>query len=86
MKIEDLKTYLINDWLIVEIITDSGITGIGQGTFWGQPKATEQVIQEFKDYLVGSNPMQTDYHYQYLIYQHLGYKYHRQLKYYHQPC
>ena len=66
MKIEDLKTYLINDWLIVEIITDSGITGIGQGTFWGQPKATEQVIQEFKDYLVGSNPMQTDYHYQYL--------------------
>ena len=66
MKIEDLKTYLINDWLIVEIITDSGITGIGQGTFWGQPKATEQVIKEFKNYLIGSNPMQTDYHYQYL--------------------
>lgn len=66
MKIEDIKTYLVQDWLIVEISTDMGQVGVGQGTFWGQPTATEQAVLSFKDYLIGKDPLTIDYHYQYL--------------------
>jgi galactonate dehydratase len=66
MKIEDVKTYLVQDWLLVQITTDSGIVGVGQGTFWGQPAASEQALLSFKSYLIGKNPLTIDYHYQYL--------------------
>ena len=66
MKIEDVKTYLVQDWLLVEVSTDSGIVGVGQGTFWGQPAASEQALLSFKPYLIGKDPLTIDYHYQYL--------------------
>ena len=66
MKIEDVKTYLVQDWLLVQISTDSGIVGVGQGTFWGQPAASEQALLSFKSYLIGKDPLTIDYHYQYL--------------------
>ena len=66
MKIEDVKTYLVQDWLLVQITTDSGIVGVGQGTFWGQPAASEQALLSFKSYLIGKDPLTIDYHYHYL--------------------
>ena len=66
MKIEDVTTYLVQDWLLVQITADSGIVGVGQGTFWGQPAASEQALLSFKSYLVGKDPLTIDYHYQYL--------------------
>jgi galactonate dehydratase len=66
MKIERITTYLVEDWLLVTVETDTGIKGVGQSTFWGQPAATVQVIDEFRRYLIGKNPLTIDYHYQYL--------------------
>ncbi len=66
MKIEGVKTYLAQDWLLAEVTTDSGIAGVGQGTFWGQPLASEQALLSFEPYLVGKDPLTIDYHYQYL--------------------
>jgi galactonate dehydratase len=66
MKIERISTYLVEDWLLVTIETDTGIKGVGQSTFWGQPAATAQVIDEFSRYLTGKDPLAMDYHFQYL--------------------
>lgn len=65
MKIEHVQTFFAQDWLVVRIITDTGLNGIGQATFWGQPKATEAVLCEYSGYLKGKDPFTIDYHWQY---------------------
>ena len=66
MKIDRITTYLVEDWLLVTVETDTGLKGVGQSTFWGQPAATARVIDEFSRYLTGKDPLTIDYHFQYL--------------------
>ena len=66
MKIESIETFLVQEWLVVRVHTDTGISGIGQATFWGQPAATAVVVEEFSRYLRGKDPLTIDYHWQYL--------------------
>jgi len=66
MKIEAVQTFLAQDWLLVKVSTDTGLSGIGQATFWGQPNATKAVVEEFSQYLKGKDPLTIDYHWQYL--------------------
>jgi galactonate dehydratase len=66
MKIESVETFLVQDWLVARVRTDTGISGIGQATFWGQPAATAVVVEEFGAYLTGKDPLAIDYHWQYM--------------------
>ena len=66
MKIDKLEHLLLGNSYIVRLTTDTGITGIGQSAFWGYPEATERIVNVFKDYLIGQNPLRIEHHWQHL--------------------
>ena len=67
MQIEEIKSFIINNrYAIVKISTDSGLTGIGEGTLFTQPEATIAIINRFQSYLLGKNPLQMDHHSRFL--------------------
>ena len=66
MRIESIETLLVGDWPLVRIRTDTGLSGVGEGTFWAQPAATTVVVESFKPYLIGQDPLTIDRHWQYL--------------------
>ena len=43
MRIEEIETFLIHQWLVVRVRTDTGISGIGEATFWAQPAARRRL-------------------------------------------
>jgi len=57
MKITEVNTYFVRPrWGFVEIITDEGLTGWGEAVLEGHAKAVLACVQEYKDYLIGSDP------------------------------
>jgi len=50
----------------VRIATDSGLVGLGQSACWAYPAAVHEVIQSFKSYLVGQDPMRIEHHWQHV--------------------
>jgi galactonate dehydratase len=50
----------------VLVRTDSGITGVGQSGTWGYPEAVAAILAAFRPYLVGSDPLRTEHHWQQL--------------------
>ncbi len=66
MKIDKLEHLLLGNSYVVRLTTDTGITGIGQSAFWGYPEATERIVNVFKDYLIGQNPLRIEHHWQHL--------------------
>ena len=67
MKIEQIDAFIVGDWVLAQVRTDSGITGVGEATFWGQQPATVAVIDTFKSYLIGQDPLRIDHHSLYLF-------------------
>ena len=61
MKITDIKTYLVGlsgrNWVYVKVLTDEGIEGIGEAYSVGPDEGTVAVIQDFKRWLIGENPL-----------------------------
>ena len=66
MKIEAVEPHIIGDWVVVSVHTDAGVSGIGEATFWAQPSATVEVVNRFKTYLIGQDPLEIDHHSLYL--------------------
>ena len=66
MKIEDVQTFIIHDWVLVRVHTDEGISGIGEACFHSQLPATIDVVHRFKKYLIGKDPLRIDHHWLYL--------------------
>ena len=56
MKITAVNTYFVRPrWGFVEIETDAGIVGWGEAVLEGHAKAVLACVQEYKDYLIGSD-------------------------------
>ena len=66
VKIEEITSYYIGGGYVIKIRTDSGISGLGQTACWGYPEAVHQIVNRFKDYLIGQNPLRIEHHWQYL--------------------
>ena len=66
VKIEDIASYFIGGGYVIRVRTDSGLTGVGQTACWGYPEAVHQIVERFKDYLVGQDPFRIEHHWQYL--------------------
>ena len=66
MKIQSIETFLVERFVIVRITTDTGIQGIGEATFWAIPKASEAAVNAFKDDLIGMDPGDVDFIWNYL--------------------
>lgn len=66
-RIAEVKTFLVNadtgphadrprgrNWVFVKIVTDNGITGVGEGGGW--PEVVEKGIRELSHFLIGEDP------------------------------
>ena len=62
MKIDQIETFIAVNWMIVRITTDTGISGVGESTFFGWPGASENVVKSFGPYLIGADPLRTEHH------------------------
>jgi len=60
MKVTGIKTFICHayrtNWVFLKILTDSGLSGIGEATLEMRELAVEQAIKELERYLVGRNP------------------------------
>jgi len=66
MKIAEVESLVVGGGQFVRITTDSGLVGTGQTACWGYPGAVDQVVQTFKRYLIGQDPLRIEHHWQYL--------------------
>ncbi|MDG0809912.1 mandelate racemase/muconate lactonizing enzyme family protein [Cohnella rhizosphaerae] len=64
MKITDVRTYIVGNpwknWLFVQLDTDEGLTGLGEGTLNGLAKTVEAAIHELKHLVLGMDPFDVE--------------------------
>ena len=66
MQIDKIESFFIRNGYVIRIHTDTGISGVGQTACWGYPEAVDSIINTFKKYLIGQNPLRIEHHWQYL--------------------
>ena len=66
MKITDVRVLHIDRDLFVQVHTDGGIVGLGESGTWGYLEASGQVVETFKKYLIGQDPLRIEHHWQYM--------------------
>ena len=66
MKIDKIESFFIRNGYVIRIHTDTGISGVGQTACWGYLEAVDSIIETFKKYLIGQNPLRIEHHWQYL--------------------
>jgi galactonate dehydratase len=64
MKIVELKTFVVGNpwknWVFVKVLTDEGLTGIGEATGGLSAKPGEAQVHELKRFVIGEDPMQPE--------------------------
>lgn len=66
MKITGIRTHFVDRYLFVTVHTDAGLVGVGESGTWGFLEASAQVIETYKRYLIGEDPLRIEHHWQYL--------------------
>ena len=60
MRIRAIETHLAGNpwknWMFVRVLTDSGLTGVGEGTLNGFARTTEAAVHEMKQLVIGRDP------------------------------
>jgi len=64
MKIVQIETIPVDCYLFVKVHTDEGISGLGESGAWGYLEASAQVVETFKRYLIGQDPLRIEHHWQ----------------------
>ncbi len=69
-RLADLETFLVGGgrwgWLIVKLVTEDGLYGLGEGSLEGRELSVQAVVHELKRYLVGQDPSRIERHYEVL--------------------
>lgn len=64
MKVTGIKTYICDvyrtNWVLVKIMTDEGLHGVGEATLEHRELAVEAAVRELERYLIGKNPHQIE--------------------------
>lgn len=67
MKITDVEIYTVycyrTNWVFVKVMTDEGISGVGEATLEYKEHAVVGAIEHLKRYLIGKDPTQIELHY-----------------------
>ena len=66
MKITKVTPLMLDRYLLVQIETDSGISGLGESGAWGYLEASKSAIEKYGRYLVGEDPLRIEHHWQYM--------------------
>jgi len=64
MQIAHVETFLVDRFIFLEITTDTGLVGLGEGGAWAFPEATVGTVQRFREYLIGRDPLLIEHHWQ----------------------
>lgn len=62
MKITKVEPLLVHSYLLVQIHTDEGITGLGESGAWGHLEASMAAMVKFGEYLKGQDPFRIEHH------------------------
>jgi galactonate dehydratase len=61
MRITGIETYVVGagwkNWMFVLVLTDEGITGVGEGTLNGFARTNETAVQELAHLAIGEDPL-----------------------------
>lgn len=60
LRIAQVETFAAHQSVFVRLTTESGLTGIGESTAFAFPLAVTEVINSFKDYLIGSDGLNVE--------------------------
>lgn len=66
MKIEKVESFLVRNAYVVRIRTDTGLSGVGQTACWGYPEAVSEVVDQFRTWLIGQDPLRIEHIWQFL--------------------
>ena len=66
MKITNVELLMLDQYLLVQVHTDAGITGLGESGAWGFLEASKGALEKFGRYLVGQDPLKIEHHWQYM--------------------
>ena len=64
MKIASVEPIGVDRYLLVQVHTDAGITGLGESGAWGFLEASQAAMEKFGRYLVGKDPLRIEHHWQ----------------------
>lgn len=71
VKITGLKVFGVSltpdsdrPYVFVKLETDQGVVGWGEGTLEGKAAAVMSCMEDFKEFLIGSDPLQVEHHWQ----------------------
>ena len=71
LKVTGLKVFGVSltpdsdrPYVFVKIETNQGLVGWGEGTLEGKAQAAMSCIEDFRDFLIGKDPMQVEHHWQ----------------------
>jgi galactonate dehydratase len=64
MKIERIKSFLVDRCLLVRVYTDAGIVGTGEAGLWAHHKLVSEAIDGLSAYYVGKDAGRIEHHYQ----------------------
>lgn len=62
MRIDSVETFAAGSSLYVRLTTDSGLSGVGESTCFGWPRAVADVVSSFESYLLGCDPFDVEQH------------------------
>jgi galactonate dehydratase len=69
-RIESIEPVIIHagsrNWVIVKIVTEDGLVGIGEATLEGRSETVSVAVREMSRYLLGKDPRQVERHYQHI--------------------
>ncbi|HTM51574.1 MAG TPA: galactonate dehydratase [Bryobacteraceae bacterium] len=71
IKITNMKVFGVSltpdsdrPFVFVKLETDAGVTGWGEGTLEGKAAAVMACVNDFRDFVIGADPMQVEHHWQ----------------------
>ena len=64
MKITEIRTFLVDSYLLVRVHTDAGIVGNGEAGYWEYHQTTAEHIGAITPYFIGQDPRRIDHHHQ----------------------
>jgi galactonate dehydratase len=80
IKITNMKVFGVSltpdsdrPYVFVKLETDAGVIGWGEGTLEGKAGAVIACVNDFRDFIIGSDPMQVEHHWQ-SMYVHTFYR------------
>jgi galactonate dehydratase len=62
VKIVSITPYVAGHWVLVSVLTDEGIRGSGEATYFTHPLACAEVVRDLAGQLVGHDPFRSEFH------------------------